>query len=62
MSCDEKSRDETLMDNVLCHHLLEVEDDKISIVDGESCEFFVFVVFCSFASYELIEVFMSNNV
>jgi hypothetical protein len=33
--CDEKLGDETLMDNAQCCHLLEVEDDKISIVDGD---------------------------
>lgn len=33
--CDEKLGDETLMDNAQCYHLLEVEDDKISIVDGD---------------------------
>jgi hypothetical protein len=33
--CDDKLGDETLMDNVQCCHLLEVEDDKILIVDGD---------------------------
>jgi hypothetical protein len=33
--CDEKLRDETLMDNVQYNHLLEVEDNKISIVDND---------------------------
>jgi hypothetical protein len=33
--CEEKLRDEILMNNVQCHHLLEVEGDKISRVDGD---------------------------
>jgi hypothetical protein len=33
--CDKKLGDETLMDNVQCCHLLEVENDKILIVDGD---------------------------
>jgi hypothetical protein len=33
--CDERLGDETLINNVECHHLSEVEDNKISTVDGD---------------------------
>jgi hypothetical protein len=32
------------------------------VTDGKSCEFFIFVISCSFASYELVKVFMNNSV
>jgi hypothetical protein len=32
-ACDEKLWDETLMNNVQCYRLLEVEGDKISAID-----------------------------
>jgi hypothetical protein len=35
---------------------------QLMVADVESCEFFVFVVSCSFAGYELAEVFLSSNV
>ncbi len=32
------------------------------VTDIESCEFFVFVVFCSFVGYELAKVFMNSDI
>jgi hypothetical protein len=35
---------------------------QLMVTDVESCEFFVFVLSCSFAGYDLAEVFLSGNV
>jgi hypothetical protein len=32
------------------------------VTHGESCEFLIFVMSCSFAGYELAEVFMNDNI
>jgi hypothetical protein len=35
---------------------------QLMVTDVESFEFFVFIVSCSFAGYELVEVFTSGDV
>jgi hypothetical protein len=32
------------------------------VIDGESCEFSIFVASCSFVGYELAKVFMNDNI
>ncbi len=61
---DEKLGDETLIDNVQCifRKLKTTIFSQLMVTDGESCEFSILVVSCSFAGYELDEVFMNNDV
>jgi hypothetical protein len=35
---------------------------QLMLIDGESCEFSIFVMSCSFASYELAKVFMNDDI
>jgi hypothetical protein len=47
---------------VICWKLKTTKFWQLMVTDVESCEFFVFVVSCSFVGYELAEVFMSGDV
>jgi len=63
--CDERLGDETLMNNVIvviCQKLKTTKFRQLMVTDVESCEFFVFVMSCFVAGYELAKDFMSGDV